>query len=109
MNNQSSEAKLLSELDTLIRARYTLLAVGTYEEERLKECLLELMTLEKHREKPLYHWSRTNGIIKIVDEKSNGVPLKEPKVFPETEDPMSALEFIAKQQTGILLLCYFAP
>ncbi len=60
MKNQSSEAKLLEELDTLIRARYTLLAVNTYEEERLKECLLELMSREKHREKPLYFWSRTN-------------------------------------------------
>lgn len=109
MENQSSETKLLQELDTLIRARYTLLAVNTYEEERLKECLLELMTLDKHRDKPLYHWSRTNGIVKIVDEKANGVPLKEPKVFPETQDPMSALEFIAKQQTGIFLLCDFAP
>lgn len=109
MENQSSETKLLEELDTLIRARYTLLAVNTYEEERLKECLLELMTLDKHRDKPLYHWSRTNGITKIVDEKSNGLPLKEAKTIAETEDPMSALEFIAKQKTGIFLLCDFAP
>ena len=109
MNNQSSEAKLLEELDTLIRARYTLLAVNTYEEERLKECLLELVTREKHREKPLYFWSRTNGIVKIIDEKTNGVPLKEAKTIQETEDPISALEFIAKQETGIFLLCDFAP
>ncbi len=109
MKNQSSETKLLEELDTLIRARYTLLAVGTYEEERLKECLLELMTLEKHREKPLYFWSRTNGIVKIVDEKANGAPLKETKLIPETQDPLSALEYIAGQQTGIFLLCDFAP
>ncbi len=59
MKNQSSEAKLLGELDTLIWARYTLLAVNTYEEERLKECLLELVTRDKHRDKPLYFWSRT--------------------------------------------------
>ena len=97
MENQSSEAKILDELDTLIRARYTLLAVNTYEEDRLKECLLELVTREKHREKPLYFWSRTNGIVKIVDEKANGVPLKEAKAIQETEDPISALEFI---QTG---------
>ncbi len=109
MKNQSSEAKLLEELDTLIRARYTLLAVNTYEEERLKECLLELITFEKHREKPLYFWSRTNGIVKIIDEKANGAPLKEAKVIPETQDPLSALEYIAKQQTGIFLLCDFAP
>ena len=109
MNNQSSEAKILSELDTLIRARYTLLAVNTYEEGRLKEVLLELMTFEKHREKPLFYWSRTKGLVKIIDEKSNGVPLKEPKKMPETEDPFSALEFIAEQQTGIFLLCDFAP
>ncbi len=109
MKNQSSETKLLEELDTLIRARYTLLAVNTYEEERLKECLLELVSGEKHREKPLYFWSRTNGIVKIVDEKANGVPLKEAKAIAETQDPMSALEHIAKQQTGIFLLCDFAP
>ena len=109
MKNQSSEAKLLEELDTLIRARYTLLAVNTYEEERLKECLLELATREKHREKPLYFWSRTNGIVKIIDEKAGGVPLKEAKAIPETQDPLSALEYIAGQQTGIFLLCDFAP
>jgi hypothetical protein len=109
MENQSSETKLLKELDTLIRARYTLLAVNTYEEERLKEILLELVSGEKHREKPLYFWSRPNGIVKIVDEKAGGVPLTEPKPIAETEDPMSALEFIAKQKTGIFLLCDFAP
>ena len=109
MKNQSSESKLLAELDTLIRARYTLLAVNTYEEERLKEILLELMSFEKHREKPLYFWSRTGGLVKIVDENAGGVPLTEVKVIPETEDPMSALEFIAAQATGIYLLCDFAP
>ncbi len=109
MTNQSSEAKLLSELDTLIRARYTLLAINTYEEGRLKECLLELMTFEKHREKPLFYWSRTQGIVKIIDENSNGVPLKEVKIIPETQDPMSALEFIGGEQSGIFLLCDFAP
>lgn len=109
MENQSSETKLLDELDTLIRARYTLLAVNTYEEERLKECLLELMSFEKHRDKPLYFWSRTDGIVKIIDEKGGGVPLKEVKPIPETQDPLSALEFIAGQQTGIFLLCDFAP
>ena len=109
MKNQSSETKLLAELDTLIRARYTLLAVNTYEEERLKECLLELMSFEKHRDKPLYFWSRTNGIVKIIDENAGGIPLTEVKVVPETQDPLSALEFIAGQQTGIFLLCDFAP
>lgn len=111
MNDQSSETKLLQELDTLIRARYTLLAVNTYEEERLKEILLELMTLEKHRDKPLYFWSRTNGIVKIVAENTKGKPLKaaETETIPGTQDPLSALEHIAKQETGIFLLCDFAP
>jgi hypothetical protein len=109
MQNQSSEAKLLTELDTLIRARYTLLAVNTYEEGRLKEVLLELMTFEKHREKPLFYWSRTCGLVKIIEEKTNGVPLKEPKKIAETDDPFSALEFIAGAESGIFLLCDFAP
>ena len=30
-------------------------------------------------------------------------------MIPETQDPLSALEFIAGQQTGIFLLCDFAP
>ena len=109
MKNQSSEEKLLTELDTLVRARYTLIAVNTYEEERLKECLLELMSWEKHREKPLYYWSRTRGLVKIIEEKRGGVPLQEPKAIADTQDPLSALEFIAEQQIGIFLLCDFAP
>lgn len=109
MNNQSSEAKILRELDILIRARYTLLAVNTYEEGRLKECLLELMAYDKHREKPLFYWSRTSGIVKIIDENSNGLPLKEARAIPETADPISALEFIGEQKAGIFLLCDFAP
>lgn len=35
--------------------------------------------------------------------------MKETKTIPDTQDPMSALEYIAVQQTGIFLLCDFAP
>ena len=69
------------------------------------------MSREFQRNKPLYFWSRTNGIVKVVDENAGGKPLKKEaiKIIPETQDPLSALEYIAGQQTGIFLLCDFAP
>ena len=109
MENQSSEAKF-SKNSTRSSGRVTLCSPSTLTRKNgSRNACSNSLTLEKHREKPLYFWSRTNGIVKIVDEKANGVPLKEAKTIPETQDPISALEFIAGQQTGIFLLCDFAP
>jgi len=47
------------ELDRLIRARYTLLYVVTWEEERAMRIFMELA--ERQR-KSLYEWSITNGL-----------------------------------------------
>jgi hypothetical protein len=51
----------------LIRARYPLVAINTYEEDRVRECLKDLVFKEKHKEKPLFYWSRPHGLQKIVD------------------------------------------
>jgi hypothetical protein len=66
-------------------------------------------TLEKHAKNRFISGAARTGIVKIVDEKGGGVPLKEAKAIAETQDPLSALEYIAGQQTGIFLLCDFAP
>lgn len=99
--------KFLSELDVLIRARYPLIAINTYEEDRVREALIDLVFKERHKEKPLYFWSRPSGLQKIADPK-DGL-LQNPAAVGDTEDPESVLSFIAEQKTGIFLLCDYAP
>ena len=57
------------ELDRLIRARYTLLYVVTWEEDR---ALRILMRLAETQRKPLYEWSITNGLRCIHGAGSQG-------------------------------------
>ena len=105
--NTKSIEKFLTELDVRIRARYPLIAVNTYEEDRVRNTLIDLVFRERHKEKPLYFWSRPTGLQKVVDPK-DGV-LKNPAVVGDTEEPESVLSFIAEQDTGIFLLCDYAP
>ena len=107
--NQSARSieKFLTELDVRIRARYPLIAINTYEEDRVRECLKDLMCRERHKEKPLYFWSRTSGLQKIYEQK-DGL-LTNPQEVSDTEDPESVLSFISEQKTGIFLLCDYAP
>ena len=99
--------KFTTELDVLIRARYPLISINTYEEDRVREALKDLVFKEKHKEKPLYFWSRPAGLQKIVDPKE-GV-LQNPVLVADTDDPESVLSFIAEQKSGIFLLCDYAP
>lgn len=99
--------KFLTELDVLIRARYPLISINTFEEDRVRQALKDLVFKEKHKEKPLYFWSRPNGLQKIVD-PSEGV-LQRPQAIADTDDPESVLSYIGEQKTGIFLLCDFAP
>lgn len=104
---QKSIEKFLNELDVLIRARYPLVAINTYEEDRVRECLKDLVFKEKHKEKPLFYWSRPNGLQKIVDPQE-GV-LQHPQAVGDTDDPESVLSWIGEQKSGIFLLCDYAP
>ena len=99
--------KFLTELDVRIRARYPLVAINTYEEDRVRQALKDLVFKEKHKEKPLYFWSRPNGLQKIVD-PSEGV-LQHPQAVPDTDDPESVLSYIGEQKNGIFLLCDYTP
>ncbi len=97
----------LHELDIRIRARYPLIAINTYEEDRVREALLDLVFQERHKEKPLYFWSRPTGLQKIVD-PTDGLQQR-PISVPDTDDPESVLGYIGEQKTGIYLLCDYAP
>lgn len=105
--NQKSIEKFLTELDVRIRARYPLIAINTFEEDRVREALKDLMCRDKHKEKPLYFWSRTAGLQKIYEQKE-GV-LTNPQSVADTEDPESVLGYISEQKSGIFLLCDYAP
>lgn len=107
MTDQSLDAKsierFLRELDVRIRARYPLIAINTYEEDRVREALIDLVFQDRHKEKPLYFWSRPSGLQKVVDPKE-GVEQNLATVG-DTDDPESVLGFIGEQKTGIFLLC----
>ena len=103
----NSIRKFLHELDIRIRARYPLIAINTYEEDRVREALLDLVMQERHKEKPLYFWSRPTGLQKIVDPK-DGLQ-QTPVAVGDTNDPESLLGYIGEQKTGIFLLCDYAP
>jgi hypothetical protein len=111
MTNTNSDAKsvenFLRELDVRIRARYPLIAINTYEEDRVREALLDLVFQERHKEKPLYFWSRPSGLQKVYDPKEG--LLQNPALVGDTEDPESLLGFISEQKSGIFLLCDYAP
>ncbi|MGE3466344.1 MAG: hypothetical protein AB7J13_05370, partial [Pyrinomonadaceae bacterium] len=111
MTNPESDAKsvdrFLRELDIRIRARYPLIAINSFEEDRVRDALLDLVFQERHKEKPLYFWSRSSGLQKIFDPKEG--LLQTPTSVGDTEDPEGVLGFISEQKTGIFLLCDYAP
>ncbi len=102
-----SLAKFLIELDVRIRARYPLIAINTYEEDRVRDALVDLVMTDRHKEKPLYFWSRPAGLSKVADPQEGLLP--EPAAVPDTDDPESVLSFISEQRTGIFLMCDYAP
>ncbi len=107
MSNESLQ-KLVTELDVLIRARYPLIAANTHEEGRFRRVMHAVAQLKSHKEKDkgLYLWSRTCGLRQTVGREVKG---KDEIVIPNTQDPISVLEFIAKQPKGLFVLCDFGP
>ena len=64
LSRPSIEA-LVSELDVLIRARYPLIAVNTFEELRFRRVMQAVAQLERHVAKGLFLWTRTQGLRQI--------------------------------------------
>lgn len=99
--------RLIRELDILIRARYPLVAVNTYEEGRFLKAMHTIAGLQWHRQKGLFTWSRVSGLLKWTDKK--GMPLLEPEKIEGMEDTLAILDYIGQQEKGLFVLCDYAP
>ncbi|MBS2020837.1 MAG: AAA family ATPase [Deltaproteobacteria bacterium] len=92
--------RFVGDLDTLIRARYPLVYLVSWEEQRLDGVLSELATTHG---KALYSWSVTRGMRKIGGART----------APHTDgpkDPIEALQSIAKlRDPALVVLKDFHP
>lgn len=96
---------IVRELDILIRARYPLIAVNTFEEVRFHRIMATVAQLERHRAKGLYIWSRTRGLRQIAGPGTGATE----RSIPDTEDPFSVLDHIAEAEHGLYVLCDYGP
>jgi hypothetical protein len=97
--------RVVTELDVLVRARYPLIAVETFEELRFRRVMGAMAGLERHRHKGLYWWSRTAGLRQL---SGPGLGPSE-RAIPGTEDPVSVLEHVAEAEQGLFVLADYAP
>jgi hypothetical protein len=97
--------ELVRELDILIRARYPLIAVNTFEENRFCHLMTVVTTLERHHPKGLFLWSRTQGLRQVA---GSGLGPRD-KNIPDTDDPLSVLDHIATADRGLFVLCDYVP
>src|SRR5579862_6277161 len=91
---------LVRKIDVLIRARYPLVAVSTFEELRFRRLMLGVARLERHMAKGLFWWSRTAGLRQIAGQNVGVAD----RPIPDTEDPLSVLEHVAQAERGLYVL-----
>lgn len=77
------------ELDVLIRARYPIIYVVSWEEERVERCLRKIAD---SRKKKLFIWTITQGIVKAGTELSRAK-----SGSGNTSDPIAALDAVIDQ------------
>ncbi|MHC9544523.1 MAG: AAA family ATPase [Vulcanimicrobiota bacterium] len=92
-----SQEKTLREIDVLIRARYPLLAVITWEEERVER---EIALLAKKLSKELFCWTSTRGLYRYGESAQSS----RRGFSGNTEDPMNALDEILKFMGAAIFL-----
>lgn len=76
------------ELEILIRARYPIIYITSWEEERIEKLLLRIA---ERRNKQMFTWTITQGIVKAGTEPARG------KSGGKTADPVSALDAVIDQ------------
>lgn len=79
------------ELNILIRARYPLIFIISYEETRISKLIYKI---SQEQNKQLYFWSITRGIHKS----------EEDKIDESTKDPINALNYVERQIGPIIFL-----
>jgi len=92
----------LEELETLIRARYPIIYVVSWEEDRVERALVQIA---EKRNKKVFSWSFTRGLTKP------GTPLSSSKGRSQgSTDPMAALEQVLQEvEPAIYLFKDFHP
>jgi hypothetical protein len=96
---------LITGLDEYIRARFGLIAVQTFEEQRFLRLMDGLVHDARHAAKGLYVWSRTRGL-RLVGGPGAG---PQPKPIAGRDDPTAVLEYVEQAERGLFVLCDFAP
>ena len=89
----------------VIRARYPIVSVATFEELRFRRVITAVAQLDRHRPKGLFAWSRTAGLRQVA---GTGTGVGE-RPIPGTEEPAEVLEHIAQAECGLYVLNDFAP
>jgi len=85
------------EIETLIRARYPIIYVVSWEEQRVEACL---RAVAQRRQKRLFQWAGTSGLVEDGSRSRN----------QQTTEPMNALEeVLASTDSAIFLLKDFHP
>jgi len=79
----------IEELDVLIRARYPIIYVISWEEERVEQCLRKIA---EKRNKQLFVWTITQGIL-----KSGTPPQRAKSGGDSTAAPLAALDAVINQ------------
>jgi len=90
------------ELEVLIRARYPIIYLVSWEEERVEQLLVEIA---EKRKKKLFVWSFTQGIVRHGSE-----PQRSKSGSGSTTDPLAALDAVLDQvEPSIYLFKDFHP
>jgi AAA+ superfamily predicted ATPase len=90
------------ELEVLIRARYPIIYVVSWEEERVEQYLCEIA---QKRKKKVFVWSFTQGLVKQGSE-----PQRSKGSAGNTSDPLAALDAVLEQlEPTIFLFKDFHP
>ena len=88
------------EVSLLIRAKYPILYILSWEERRIKDIL---RAVAQERRKHLYGWTITDGLLPMDD-------FDGPPIDPATSHPLRALDFIAQSlEPAIFVLRDFHP
>jgi ATP-dependent 26S proteasome regulatory subunit len=82
------------EISLLLRAKYPILYIISWEERRIVDILKDVA---RERRKQLYGWTITNGIFPLDDYQG-------PPIDSATSDPLRALEFIANSNESAIFV-----
>lgn len=94
-NHPNETHALLEELHIMIRARYPLIYVVTWEEKRIEH---QLFQMARSRNKSIFTWTITQGIQNL----EAGTAAK--KLFENTLDPIAALDYIERYSKAALFI-----